>query len=150
MELLFDDDRVFETGRPVRIKTQTELLDAEIEFLRRQHGRSIVKFRGIDSISVVEKYVGAEVQIDASQLPPAREGSFYTFQLKGCRVFAQGGEYIGDVTGIIESGGADILKVDHDREETLIPFAEAYLRKIDLNERRIDVELPEGLRGLNR
>lgn len=150
MELLFDDDCVFEAGRPVIIKTQTESRNAEIEFLRRQPGRCILKFRGIDSISGVEKYIGAEVQIDACQLPPAQEGSFYTFHLKGCRVFTHDGEYIGEVTDIIESGGTDILKVDHDLEETLIPFAQAYLKKIDLDERRIEVELPEGLRGLNR
>jgi len=31
----------------------------------------------------------------------------------------------------------------------LIPFAQSYLIKIDLDERRIDVDLPEGLWELN-
>jgi len=150
VEVLFDEDRVFESGTPVVIKTGGEPRRAEIEFLRRQHGRCVLKFRGIDSIDGVEQYVGALVQVDPNRLPPAREGSFYTFRLRGCRVFTAGGEYIGEVTDVIESGGADILKVDNDSEETLIPFAEAYLRKIDLDGRRIEVELPEGLRGLNR
>jgi 16S rRNA processing protein RimM len=150
VEILLDEERVFEPGTAVFIKVDAKVFEAEIEFLRRQHGRSVLKFRGIDSIDDVEKYIGALVQIDGSKLPPANEGSFYTFQLKGCRVFTADGEYIGNVTDVIDSGGTDILKVDDSQGETLIPFAEAYLKKIDLAERRIEVELPEGLLGLNR
>jgi len=83
-------------------------------------------------------------------LSPPKEGWFYTFQLKGCRVFAVDGEYIGTITDVLGSGGTEILKVDRDNEETLIPFAESYLRKIDLGQRRIEVDLPEGLRELNK
>jgi len=132
------------------IATQTGCLEAEIEIFRRQHGRSILKFRGIDSISAVERHVGGEIRIRASELPEAEEGRFYTFQLKGCRVFTESGDYIGNVTDVLDSGAAEILKVDLGKEETLIPFAQSYLRKIDLQQRRIDVELPEGLRDLNR
>jgi ribosomal 30S subunit maturation factor RimM len=42
------------------------------------------------------------------------------------------------------------LKVDRENEETLIPFAQAFVKNIDLDQRRIDVDLPEGLRDLNK
>jgi len=42
------------------------------------------------------------------------------------------------------------LKVDGKAGEILIPFAQSYLRKVDLGERRIEVDLPEGLQDLNR
>jgi 16S rRNA processing protein RimM len=78
------------------------------------------------------------------------EGSFYTFQLKGCRVF-QDGEYIGTITDVLDLGGSEVLKVDReDNEETLIPFAHSFLKKIDLDQRRIDVNLPDGLRDINK
>jgi 16S rRNA processing protein RimM len=134
----------------VTIATRTRFLEAEIEVFRRQHGRSILKFRGIDSIAGIETYVGAEIRIQARDLPEIEEGRFYTFQLKGCRVFTGNGDYIGDVTDVVDSGGTEILKVDLGEEETLIPFAQSYLKKVDLDQRRIDVELPEGLRDLNR
>lgn len=124
--------------------------DAEIEFFRRQHGRCVIKLRGIDTISDAEKYIGSEIKIPASEVSSPKEGWFYTFQLKGCRVFAVDGEYIGTVTDVLDSGGVEILKVDLETEETLIPFAQPYLKKIDVAQRRIDVDLPEGLRGLNR
>ena len=109
-----------------------------------------MKFHGIDAISEAEKYVGAEIKIPAGDLPQPEEGSYYTFQLKGCRVFAADGDYIGIITDVLDSGGTEILKVDREDEETLIPFAESYLKSIDLDQRRIEVELPEGLRDLNK
>jgi 16S rRNA processing protein RimM len=83
-------------------------------------------------------------------LPAATDGSFYTFQLKGCQVFAGDGEYIGLVADVFGAGEAQILKVDRENKETLIPFAQSYMRKIDLDQRRIEVDLPEGLRDLNK
>jgi 16S rRNA processing protein RimM len=148
---LLEDDAVFGSGRRVFLSGgRIEECEAEIDFFRRQHGHCIVKFHGIDGISEAEKYIGAEIRIPAGDLPAARQGSYYTFHLKGCQVFAVEGDYIGIVTDVLDSGGTGILKVDRGDEETLIPFAESYLKSIDLDRRRIEVDLPEGLRDLNK
>ncbi len=130
--------------------SQTAERDTEIELFRRQHGRCIAKFRRIDSISDAEKYVGCEIQIPAGAVPAPKEGWFYTFQLKGCSVITTAGELIGTVTDVLDPGGTEILKVDREDQETLIPFAESYLRRIDLDRRTIEVDLPEDLRDLNK
>jgi 16S rRNA processing protein RimM len=122
----------------------------EIEFFRRQHGRCIVKLRGVDDISVAERWIGAELKIPASDLSPPEAGWFYTFQLRGCGVFTDSGEYLGEATDLIDAGGAQTLKVDCGEEELLIPFAEPYLKNIDVDQRRIEVTLPEDLRDLNK
>jgi 16S rRNA processing protein RimM len=148
---LLDNDAVFKPGRPVILSAaKSPERDTQLEFFRRQHGRCVAKLRGIDTISEAERYVGSEIRILADTLPEVEDGSFYTFQLKGCRVFAEDGEYIGTITDVLGSGGAEILKVDRENEETLIPFAQSYMRKIDLDQRRIEVDLPEGLRDLNK
>ena len=123
--------------------------DVEVEFFRRQHGRCVLKIKGIDSVSDAEKIVGGEIRMRANELLPPGEGSFYTFQLKGCRVYDRD-EYLGAISDVLDMGGAEILKVDRDNDEILIPFARAYLKKIDLDQRRIDVDLPEGLRDINK
>jgi 16S rRNA processing protein RimM len=123
--------------------------ETEIEMFRRQHGRCIAKFKDIDSISEAEKFVGSDIKVAADMLPARQEGWVYTFQLKGCRVYAADGEYIGTITDVL-TGGTDILKVDRENEETLIPFAQEFVRMIDLDQRRVDVVLPEGLRDLNK
>jgi 16S rRNA processing protein RimM len=153
IELMLDDDRLFEAGRQVQLKAASgkgESRNATIEFFRRQHGRCILKLREIDAISAVEPWIGAEVRIGASDLGQLQAGWFYTFQLKGCRVFTTDGAEIGIVSDVLDIGGGEILKVDRGSEETLIPFAQSYMKKIDVEQRRIEVDLPEGLRELNK
>ena len=148
---MLEDDAVFGSGRRVILSgAKSEEREAEIDFFRRQHGRCVVKFRGIEGISEAQKYVGAEIKIPAGDLPEPEEGSYYTFRLKGCRVFAADGDYVGIITDVLSSGGSEILKVDCEDQETLIPFADSYLKSIDLDRRRIEVDLPEGLRDLNK
>jgi 16S rRNA processing protein RimM len=147
---ILDDDRVFAPERPLTILQGSVKETVRIEFSRRQHGRLILKLRGIDSISQVESLVGAELYVSEDQLPPAEEGLFYTFQLRGCEVVAADGKSLGTVTEVLDSGGTHILKVDGEGGEILIPFAESYLRKVDLGQRRIEVDLPEGLADLNK
>jgi 16S rRNA processing protein RimM len=149
IELTLEDDRLFEPGSRV-ILTGPGERETEVEYFRRQHRHCVVKFRGIDHISEAERLIGAELKVAADQLKPLQEGWFYTFQLKGCRVFATGGEYLGTITDVLDLGGAEVLKVDSENEETLIPFAQEYLKKIDLDQQRIDVDLPDGLRRLNK
>ena len=148
---MLEDDALFGSGRRVILSAaRAAEREAEIDFFRRQHGHCVVKFRGINGISEAEKYIGAEIRIPAGELPVLEEGTYYTFHLKGCEVFAADGDYIGIVTDVLDSGGTEILKVDRENEETLIPFAESYLKSIDLDRRRIEVDLPEGLRDLNK
>jgi ribosomal 30S subunit maturation factor RimM len=65
-------------------------------------------------------------------------------------VFTVEGEYIGILTDVLDTGGGQILKVDRDEEETLIPFAQSYLKEIDVDQQRIVVDLPEDLKELNK
>jgi 16S rRNA processing protein RimM len=150
VEPILDDDRVFAPERRVTILHGAVKESARIEFSRRQHGRLILKLHGIDSISQVEPLVGAELGVLEEQLPPAEEGLFYTFQLRGCDVVGADGKFLGTITEVLDSGGTHILKVDGTDGEVLIPFAQSYLRKVDLGQRRIEVDLPEGLTDLNK
>ena len=150
VETIFEDDRVFASGRQVMMIRGDTRESLFIEFSRVQHGRRILKLKGIDSIAEVERRIGAELAIMESQLPPVGEGNFYTFHLKGCTVHTLRGEALGLVTDVLDSGGTPLLKVDGKDGEILIPFAWSYLRGVDRERRRIEMDLPEGLLDLNK
>ena len=148
---MLEDDAIFGAGRRIVLSgAKIAEREAEINYFRRQHGHCVVKFHGIDSIAEAEKYIGAEIKIPAGDLPAPNAGWYYTFQLKGCEVFTEDGQYIGTLSDILDCGGTQILKVDRENEETLIPFARSFLKRIDLDQRRIEVDLPEDLRNLNK
>lgn len=112
------------------------------------HLRTLIfKFRGVDTISDAEKLVGAEVRVPLSERAPLEAGEYYESDLIGCEVFERStGESLGRVSALQDGGGAGLLEVG----ELLIPFSKAICVEIDPAAKRITVELPEGLKDLNR
>jgi len=120
---------------------------AEVESTWFHDGVLIFKFRGIDTISDAERLVGAEVRIPASQRVPLEENEFFQSDLLGCDVMdGRSGESLGQVTGWEDGGGSGLLEVG----SLLIPFVRAICVGIDPSARKITVELPDGLKDLNR
>ena len=120
----------------------------EVEFTWFHQGGLVFKFRGVDSISEAERLVGAEVRIPIAERTPLEPGEFFQSELVGCEVIdRRTGESLGRVEGWEDSGGAGLLAVEGG---LLIPFARSICVEIEPAARRIVVELPEGLKDLNR
>ena len=112
----------------------------EVEFTWFHQGGLVFKFRGVDSISEAERLVGERT--------PLEPGEFFQSELVGCEVIdRRTGESLGRVEGWEDSGGAGLLAVEGG---LLIPFARSICVEIEPAARRIVVELPEGLKDLNR
>jgi 16S rRNA processing protein RimM len=80
----------------------------------------------------------------ATLLPELPAGEFYWYELIGCRVATEGGEQVGRVREIWETGAHDVLVVeDEEGVRRLIPTAAELMKDVDLVERRIIVvDLP--------
>jgi 16S rRNA processing protein RimM len=116
-------------------------------------GQAIFLFENSDSISDAEKLVGLEVQIPLAERVPLPDTSYYVTDLIGCEVCEKNGAVVGRVRDVQFTGdGAarnPILVVDSASGELLIPLAQEICERVDVQARRIDVVLPEGLRDLN-
>jgi 16S rRNA processing protein RimM len=123
----------------------------QVEWVR-EHARAwVFKFRGVDTISGAELLGGAEVRIPFAERVALEEGEHYLSDLIGCEVRERRtGDLVGHVTGWQDAGGAGLLEVGDGGEPLLIPFARNICVEIDTGAKRIVVELPEGLRDLNR
>lgn len=118
----------------------------EVESAWFHDGTLILKFRGVDSISEAEKLVGAEVRVPESERVRLEPGEFFEADLLGCEVVERKtGESLGRVTGWQDGGGSGLLLVGG----LMIPFARSICVEIDPAAKRIAVDLPEGLKGLN-
>jgi 16S rRNA processing protein RimM len=116
-------------------------------------GQAIFLFENSDSISDAEKLVGLEVQIPLAERVPLPDTSYYVTDLIGCEVCEKNGAVVGRVRDVQFTGdGAarnPILVVDSASGELLIPLAQEICERVDVQARRIDVVLPDGLRDLN-
>jgi 16S rRNA processing protein RimM len=55
------------------------------------------------------------------------------------------GEFLGRIESIIETGSNDVYVVKSNEKEVLIPALESVVLEIDLEHKRMQVDLPEGL-----
>lgn len=104
------------------------------------HGSSVVaQLAGIDDRNAAEAATGMEIAVAREELPPAEDNEFYWDDLVGLTVVNTQGETLGKVTGLLETGAHDVLKVSGEKEH-LIPFVEAIAREVDLEAGRIVVD----------
>jgi 16S rRNA processing protein RimM len=109
----------------------------------------VLKFAGVDSISDAEVLIGCELQLPASERAKLEEGAFYVSDLVGCVVFDRGRE-VGVVSDVrFGAGEAPLLVVGSGKNELEIPYAQEFLVKTDLEHKRIEMNLPEGLLDVN-
>ena len=142
------------SGKPERYRELKEVFlfgsgsRYDVESTWFHNGSLIFKFRGVDTISAAELLTGAEVRVPLSQRTPLDQGEFFQDDLLGCQVVdRRTGQSLGTVSGWEDGGGAGLLVVDGGM---LIPFARSICVEIDPAAKRIAVDLPEGLRDLNR
>lgn len=124
--------RVFVGGREMNVES-TWVSPAGVVF----------KFEGIDSISEAEPLAGLDVAIPRQERIELEPGEYYLSDLMGCEVFDRG-ESLGPMTGWQELPGQVLLEAGGIE----IPYP--MVRKVDLEAKRIEVELPDGLKELYR
>jgi len=128
-------------------KSRREL---EVEELWPHKGMLVLKFAGVDSISDAEELIGSELQVPSSQRSQLEAGWNYVSDLVGCSVVDQGRE-IGRIEDVQFGAGEAPLLIVRDAAKRLleIPFAEAYLESMDVERKRVNMKLPEGLLEVN-
>jgi 16S rRNA processing protein RimM len=113
-------------------------------------GDVVLHFVGVDSINDAEKLRNLIVAIPRTERAPLGEDEVYVGDLIGCTlidVTPQPESPVGQIEGVDREAGPVALLVIKSKasDEILVPFAKAYLHKIDLEAKRVEMALPEGL-----
>jgi len=123
-----------------------------IDSVRPHRGALLIRFAGVEDRDAADALRGAVLEVPREAVPAPPEGTWYHFQLVGCRCRdARLGE-LGEVTAVLEDGGGVLLVVEGavegpqgERRRLLIPFVRAFVREVAPEEGRIELDLPEGL-----
>jgi 16S rRNA processing protein RimM len=113
-------------------------------------GRVVLKLAHVNSMTEAENLRGFDLVIPREERLPLSGDAVYVSDLLGVRVIdvSRGGSVdAGEITDVEPEGAGPAMLVLRGPagEELLIPFVRAYLRKIDLEGKRLEVDLPEGL-----
>ena len=110
----------------------------------------VLHFAGVNSITEAEALRGMVVAIPRAERVPLPEDEVYAGDLIGCDlidVAAEPARNVGVIEDVDREAGPVALLVVRGKasDEILVPFAKSYLRSIDLEARRVEMALPEGL-----
>ena len=107
----------------------------------RAHGAYLVaRFEGCNDPEQAGAYRGAEVALRREDLPRPAEHEFYQVDLIGLEVVNGQGERLGRVAGFITTGANDVMRVEHEGGERLVPATAEVIRKIDLAAGTVEVD----------
>ena len=112
-------------------------------------GRVILKFEGYDTMTTAEQLVGGRLVVAERDRAILDQDEFFEYEIVGAEVFTTDGVSLGRVARLMRTGGTDVLVIESGmKRELLIPFADDICTEVDVDNRRITVNPPEGLLDL--
>ena len=134
--------------RWLRSRKGVEPAEIQLKKGRQLPGKSrfVVRLEGIDSRSAAETLVGHELLVSADDRPELDEGEFHLLDLLGLEArLAADGPAVGTVSDLI-SGGNDLLEITtSEGRKLLIPFVEAIVPEVQLEDGWLLLTPPPGL-----
>ena len=141
-----ESSTVFQPGGKIRLITSSgQESTYEINWIKPHSKVDLLSLKGVETRHQAEALIGAELFIEKEKLPELDDGSYYWYDLIGMDVFTTDTAYLGRIERIIQTGSNDVYVVKNDTDEILIPALASVVIDIDVEHKRMQVDLPEGL-----
>ena len=108
--------------------------------MREHKGRLLISLRGVATADAAQPYTGAIFRAERARLDVA-EGEYLDRDLVGCALVDRQGKELGAVSAVEHYPSSDMLVVNG----RLVPMIRQFILRVDLDARRISVDLPAGL-----
>ncbi len=117
---------------------------------RRYQDGIIVKFLGVHSIVDADALRGKYLYVKAEELAPLARDEYYIDDLIGLKVIlTKKGKELGYVVNVLETHGTDLVEIQKGKRNILIPLTKSICKMIDLRNKILIIDPPEGLLDLN-
>lgn len=144
--VLTDFPERFGSTEWVYVGNETDADAYRLQSHRWHKNNVLLTLDGVTDRTHAQQLTGQLVQVPMADAVPLPEGSYYVYQLVGLQVFTTAGEPLGTVVDIFETGANDVLVVQNEaQQEILLPSIPDVLKSADLDQKRITVELIDGL-----
>lgn len=113
---------------------------------REHSGRLLVRFEEIGDRTAAEQLRGAVLLADTADLPATEDpDEFYDHELEGLEAEFLDGSPAGTVREVLHSPGGELLALEYQGREVLVPFVRAIVPTVDVKAGRVVLDPPEGL-----
>jgi 16S rRNA processing protein RimM len=125
---------------------ESQTRDATIESVRAHGDRALVKFAGVATPEAVQQLQEWTIEIPESEARALEPDEYFLHDLAGLHLIDKQGRDRGTIVDAYEGGGGILLNVKKRNGKTYeVPFAQDICTEINLKEKKIVVELPEGI-----
>ena len=140
------DSESFPTLQTITIQTGSQSREYQL-LTATPAGRGMLKIElaGIADANAAEALKGGIVMVARASLPPTKPHEFYYFQAIGCEVVLTDQTRLGTIAEVFSNGAHDVMVVQGERREILIPVIEDIVKSLDLDSRRVVIESVPGL-----
>lgn len=115
-------DRPKEIHNLRRIYLDGETKPRTINRPRGNERQALLKIAGFTTREMAETLRGTLVRIQANQLPPRDDDTFYHYQIVGLQAVLEDGSLLGEVTEVLETGEVDVYVIRNESgKEHLLP-----------------------------
>lgn len=117
-----------------------------IKNIKYQKNNLIIKFDGIDTIEQAELYKNAVLNVPKDALGELPENVYYIADLIDCTVFDADGGKIGILNDVFSTGSNDVYDIKRDGKKNLfVPIIDGVVKDVDIENKKIVINIPEGL-----
>ena len=121
------------------------VMDVEIASHRKVKNFDIIKFKGMYHINAIEKFRDFSLKVAEEDLSDLEEGEFYYHEIIGLEVY-ENDVLLGTIKEILQPGANDVWVIKRKgKRDLLLPYIPPVVLGIDIEQGRVDVEIPEGL-----
>ena len=139
----FDDIR-YAVGNTIYLKRKEEYVAGVIGSYRKHKGMVLVSFANQTNINDVLFYVGCTVHISKDEREELEIGQYYYDELVGMDIIIDG-DCVGKVIEVMDMPASPVLRIQTGIKTVMIPFVEAFISEVNVEENIIKVSPIEGL-----
>ncbi len=142
----FAEER-FKKGNKLALfdKKDQFVMDVEIASHRKAKNFDIIKFKGMYHINDIEKFRDFSLKVAEEDLSELEDGEFYYHEIIGLEVY-ENDVLLGTIKEILQPGANDVWVVKRKgKRDLLLPYIPPVVLGINIEQGRVDVEIPEGL-----
>jgi 16S rRNA processing protein RimM len=117
-----------------------------IEKIRIKEDMAILKLKDIENIEEAKTIVGSFLEVERKNAVKLPKDAYFIFEIIGLEVYTENNVFLGKVENVISTGSNDVYVVKRkDKEELFIPAIHDVVKNIDLEKKRITINIVDGL-----
>ncbi|KRM13106.1 ribosome maturation factor RimM [Paucilactobacillus suebicus] len=140
----FPDER-FKVGNTLYIE-DADPIKVTVKSARMQKNFFLVTFKEFNDINQIEKFKTHQLMVSEDDQQDLEDGKYYHHQIIGLGVQTLDGKKLGTIKEILSPGANDVWVVKRPKKsDLLLPVIDDVIKKVDLDNQTVFVELMEGL-----